>query len=241
MRTLTEDQFTALFGEVVRLGWQEEPEYYRRYRSRYQWVLARYATMAPAAPQDVLEVGGGQLAFLAQGLWSDRAVVADISTTCFPSLTQNGVTCRLWNLARDPYPADDAFDFILFSEVLEHLPVPGHVALAKLRALLRPGGHLILTTPNLYRLRNAVFLVAGRPLFDHFDLPSDSGSGHVLEYSREHLCWQLERAGFTDYSVDLEHFGHVPKRRVDRSLVALGAPLRRVPRYRDNLVARATL
>jgi hypothetical protein len=39
----------------------------------------------------------------------------------------------------------------------------------------------------------------------------------------------------------LRDFTHVPNQRIDRILVMLGAPLRRIPRYRDNLlvVARA--
>ncbi|SNS67310.1 Methyltransferase domain-containing protein [Geodermatophilus saharensis] len=250
MRTLTTDQFTAAFNQVVRLPWQETPDYYVRYRSRYEAVLHRFAAEAGPPPLDVLEVGGGQLAFMAHHLWGDRTVVADVSRTCFPTLASAGIPCLRWNLAKDdgPDPVEDAdrgtvdgpFDVVLCSEVLEHLPVPGHVALARLRRRLRPGGLLLLTTPNLYRLRNVVFLATGRPLFDVFDTPSDDGFGHVLEYSREHLDWQLRRAGFTDATVDLVDFGHVPNRRLDRVLSAAGRPLRAVPRFRDNLVVVAT-
>ncbi|MGX5653811.1 class I SAM-dependent methyltransferase [Geodermatophilus nigrescens] len=240
MRRLTDEQFESEFDHVVGLGWQETPDYYRRYRSRYAAVLARWAGEAPEEPQDLLEVGGGQLALMAHRAWGDRAVVADVGPTCFVSLTREGVACHLWNLARDDSPFAETFDAVLCSEVLEHLPVPGHVPLARLRQRLRPGGRLILTTPNLYRLRNVVFLATGRPLFDVFDLPSDRGFGHVLEYSRDHLAWQLERAGFRDHSVELVEFGHVPHRRSDRVLAAAGAPLRRIPRFRDNLLVTAT-
>lgn len=40
------------------------------------------------------------------------------------------------------------FDLVLFSEVLEHLPRP-HVAVRNIVSSLKPGGHLVLTTPNV--------------------------------------------------------------------------------------------
>jgi hypothetical protein len=72
------------------------------------------------------------------------------------------------------------------------------------------------------------------------NLPGERGYGHVLEYSAEHLAWQFQRAGFVDYVVDLHDFTHVPHERLDRALATLSAPLRRIPRYRDNLLAVAT-
>ena len=96
-----------------------------------------------------------------------------------------------WDLALEDAPTDRRFDAIFFSEVIEHLPVPGHIALRRLRTLLRSGGLLFCSTPNLYRLRNIVYLIRGRPLFDHFELPGERGYGHVLEDSAEHLAWQV--------------------------------------------------
>ena len=91
--------------------------------------------------------------------------------------------------------------------------MPGHVALRRLRAILCPGGLLLCSTPNLYRLRNIVYLVRGRALFDRFDLPGVRGYGRVLEYSAEHLAWQFGRAGCVDYAVELRDFTHVPRLR----------------------------
>ncbi len=44
---------------------------------------------------------------------------------------------------------DDSFDLVWCSEVIEHLEDPAK-ALAELRRVTRPGGELILTTPNSY-------------------------------------------------------------------------------------------
>jgi 2-polyprenyl-3-methyl-5-hydroxy-6-metoxy-1,4-benzoquinol methylase len=240
MRTFDDKAFASAFDEVVLAGhWQEQPSYYPRYRSRYEAVLRRFAALTGDAPVRLLEVGGGQLAALATRIWADRATVADISSTCFPTLAGHGVETFRYNLASDEPPVDRTYDVILLSEVIEHLPVPGHVVLRRLRRMLNPGGLLICSTPNLYRLRNVAFLAFGRPIFDHFDVPRDSGAGHVLEYSAEHLRWQFEQAGFTDIDVQLREFAHVPNRLADRVLATAGRPLLRIPRFRNNLVAIA--
>jgi SAM-dependent methyltransferase len=225
---------------VATMRWQEEPQYYPRYKERYLAVLREFARTARVTSTDILEIGGGQLAYLSLQLWGrDQACVADISTGCFAGLNERGIDTFQWNVAADDAPCAQKFDVIFLSEVIEHLPVPGHVPLARLRAMLRPGGLLLCSTPNLYRLRNIVYLATGRPLFDHFGLPGEHGYGHVLEYSAEHLAWQFEQAGFTDVKIELRDFSHAPNKPADRALAALGAPLRRIPRYRDNLLAVA--
>lgn len=241
MRQLTATSFDRAFEQMVReIRWQEDPSYYPRYRSRCAAILRRFAEQAPDQELDVLDIGGGQLVFLAVALWGDHGCVADVKDGCFAELRARGIDVFEWNLALEDPPTDRRFDAIFFSEVIEHLPVPGHIALRRLRMLLRPGGVLLCSTPNLYRLRNVVYLLRGRQLFDHFDLPEVRGYGHVLEYSAEHLSWQLRRAGFPEFAVELRNFDHTPNEPLDRMLCSLGAPLRRIPRYRDNFLAVAT-
>ena len=238
MRKFDEAGFDRAFDDLVTgIRWQEEPEYYPRYRSRYEAVMRRFAKRAPDRPVDVLDIGGGQLAFLAVALWDDRGCVADIDDTGFAGLRARGIDAFQWNVAIEDPPSDRRFDAIFICEVIAHLPVPAHVVLRRLRMLLRPGGVLLCSTPNLYRMRNVVYLLRGRPPFGHFDVPEVRSYRQVLEYTAEHLAWQFEQAGFVDCTVDLEHFAHAPNAPLDRVLSALGAPLRRIPRYRDNLLA----
>ncbi len=240
MRELDSDAFERVFAQLsTRACWQEDAGYYPRYRSRYEGLVRRLAAVAPPEPLDVLDIGGGQFAFLAQHLWGDRGTVADISASSFIGLREEGLGAFVWDLAQDDPPSGRTFDVILLSEVIEHLPVPGHVVLSRLREILRPGGVLLCSTPNLYRLRNVVYLLRGKQLFDVFDLPGERGYGHVLEYSAEHLAWQIRRAGFTNYTVETLSFGHKPNGAIDRTLARLGRPLGQIPRYRENLVAVA--
>jgi len=109
-------------------------------------------------------------------------------------MEEHGVKTVHWNLCTSEPPFTRKFDAVFFSEVIEHLPIPGHVVLERLRKVLRPGGVIICTTPNLYRLRNVVYMTFGLPIYDYFRIPDDdTGLSHVIEYSRDHLQWQFEK------------------------------------------------
>lgn len=229
-----EERFSALVAGGL---FNEEPGYYPRYKSRYRDLLMRYASRAPSEAQDVLDIGGGQFALLCFALWGDRATAADIGGPHLEYLRAQGVETTLWNLCDEGAPFTNRFDFVFFSEVIEHLPIPGHIVLEKVKATLKPGGTLICSTPNLYRLRNIVYMAIGKQIFDHFRMPTDRGLGHVLEYSSDHLAWQLEQAGFRDSSVAFVQMHHSPNNPLFRAMYYLGSPLFLVPRLRDNLVA----
>jgi len=214
--------------------------YYLRYRSRYKECMRRFAALAPSHPVDVLDVGGGQLALMSTKLWSDRGVVADLPGPHLSYMAGHGVETIQWNLCKSEPPFDAKFDFVFFSEVIEHLPIPGYVVLERLRKVLRPGGVIICTTPNLYRLRNVVYMALGLPIFDHFRYPDDDVAlGHVIEYSRDHLDWQFKKVGFAECRVEYSQMHHLPTNPLFRPLAWLGYPLHIVPRWRDNLVATA--
>jgi SAM-dependent methyltransferase len=214
--------------------------YYLRYRSRYRECLHRFAAMAPSHPVDVLDVGGGQMALMCTKLWNDRGVVSDLPGAHLSYMASLGVEAVQWNLLKAEPPFIARFDFLFFSEVIEHLPIPGYIVLERLRKVLRPGGAIICTTPNLYRLKNVFSMALGLPIFDYFQYPDEEKAlGHVLEYSRDHLDWQFKKAGFTQCHVEYSQMHHLPTNPLLRPLALLGYPLHIVPRWRDTLLATA--
>jgi SAM-dependent methyltransferase len=82
--------------------------------------------------------------------------------------------------------APASFDLIALWHVIEHLHDPG-AALERMRALLRPGGQLILGTPNVESLEARVF---GR-WWSGFDVPR-----HLVVFSRRALEQLLVNRGF---------------------------------------------
>lgn len=214
--------------------------YYRRYRSRFKECIRRFAALAPSNPINVLDIGGGQLALLCRTLWNDTGVVSDLPGPHLTYMAKHGVEAIQWNLCNTDAPFAAQFDFVFFAEVIEHLPIPGYIVLERLRKVLRPGGVIICTTPNLYRLRNLVYFTVGHRIFDNFQYPDDDVSlSHVLEYSRDHLAWQLNRAGFTRCRVEYSQMHHWPTNPLFRPLAAVGYPLHLVPHWRDYLVGTA--
>jgi len=216
------------------------PKYFARYRSRYKDCIRRFAALAPSHPVDALDIGGGSLALLAAKLYNDHCIAVDLPGPHFDYLANHGVETVHWNLCTSEPPFEGMFDFVFFSEVIEHLPIPGYIVLRRLAKVLKPGGVLICTTPNLYRLRNVVYMALGIQIFQYFRYPDDEiGLGHVLEYDCNHLDWQFKQAGFTQYSIELRQFHHLPTNPLYRPFAMLGYPLHMIPRWRDNLVVTA--
>lgn len=236
----TDAEFRRQFDALIVGGhFHETPDYYPRYFTRYRELFRVYDERAPSHPIDMLDIGGGIYATLATALRGDRCVVADVGATNTGYLEKCGVQSVEWNLCGSAQPFESRFDAIVFSEVIEHLPVPAHVVLDRLRKALKPGGFLLCTTPNLYRLRNVVYMALGKQIFDHFRMPTDRGLGHVLEFSRDHLAWQIAEAGLELESLTLRNFPHQPYSLPFRVLSWAGSPLFLVPRFRDCLVAIA--
>ncbi len=242
MREFSKAEFDKKFAALATdMRWQEIPEYYPRYRECYVAMSQQFAALDGEDGLDTLEISGGQLAYLGTRLWQqDEACVAHLTNECFPDLQQNGIDTFQWNLACEDSPVDRQFNVIFFSEVIKHLPVPGHVALERLRKRLRPGGLLLCSTPNLYRLRNIYFLVTGRRLFDHSGLEF-ADTVAFLSTRPSILPGNSSRRGFTNVSIEFRHFAYIPNKPTDRAFAVVGTPLLRIPRYWDNRLAVARI
>jgi SAM-dependent methyltransferase len=240
-RRTTMAAFDHAYDDVI-LGnhFFEDPGYYRRYRRRYRRTLEHIARLPLAHPARILEVGGGQIALLCHEMFQDECALADVSDRYADAVTRFGLEFVTCDLLHDDLDAREPYDLIVLCEVVEHLPIPPHIVLEKLRARIRPGGYLLVTTPNLYRLRNVVRLAMGLPVLSHFFYPDRGSSiGHLLEYSADHLRWQIERAGFVVESIcfrQLSNAGSTLATRIGRLLLA---PLLLRPLWRDSLVACA--
>lgn len=93
-----------------------------------------------------------------------------------------------------------AFDTIASFHVFEHLPDP-HDALARMKDLLKPGGSLILVTPDT----ESLLCLASGDRWVSYKFPE-----HLILYSRSALVELLENSGFEIVSIgsDFEFCDH---------------------------------
>lgn len=109
----------------------------------------------------------------------------------------------------DPWPdlADGSFNAVLFGEVFEHLLNHPLGILREIHRVLRPGGTLLLTTPNPSTLGNAIRVLLDRHSMwgtqDFASAPKirdgeiiDNGEIHYREYRGDELREFLTQAGF---------------------------------------------
>lgn len=93
-----------------------------------------------------------------------------------------------------PYP-DSEFDVVIFAEIIEHLLNDPSGVLRKIKKVLKPGGTLVLTTPNVARLENVAKMISGANIYDPYSGYGPYGR-HNREYNRHELDLLLRFEGF---------------------------------------------
>jgi glycosyltransferase involved in cell wall biosynthesis/SAM-dependent methyltransferase len=102
-----------------------------------------------------------------------------------------------FNIEKDAFPyEDDTFDVVLFCEIIEHLLFDPVHALVEIKRVLKPGGILVLTTPNVVRLDNVRKIIGGENVYDPYSGYGPYGR-HNREYTQEDLFSLLSVNGFT--------------------------------------------
>jgi glycosyltransferase involved in cell wall biosynthesis/SAM-dependent methyltransferase len=113
-----------------------------------------------------------------------------------------------------PYP-NDHFSTVLCCELIEHLfEDPMHL-MSEVNRILKPGGHLVLTTPNVAALRGISAILQGyHPGFFHaYIKPAESGevdARHNREYTPREIYRLLETSGFEVARLETGEFRDEP-------------------------------
>lgn len=102
------------------------------------------------------------------------------------------------DLEKTPLPIQDStFDYVICSEVIEHMEVDPMFMLSEANRVLKDEGTLILTTPNVVSSRGLTKMLAGvEPYFYmQYHIPGNYHR-HNYEYSVHTLVAVLQSAGF---------------------------------------------
>lgn len=121
------------------------------FRGRRQVLTSLIDSFLPTDGEttEILEAGcgyGGNLAMLAQ-FGSVRGFELDDQARCFARET-SGLPVAYGVLPDQPGFADERFDLVAMLDVLEHID-DDVGSLQRLRCMLKPGGHILITVPAL--------------------------------------------------------------------------------------------
>ena len=127
-----------------------------------------------------------------------------------------------------PYP-DGHFATVICGELIEHLfEDPMHL-MSQVNRILKPGGHLVLTTPNIAALRGISGILQGyHPGFFHAYIRPAEGTGevdarHNREYAPREIHQLLENSGFEVTRLETGEFRDEPHPEFGWILHLLGA------------------
>ena len=157
--------------------------------------LRRAFLLAGVAEGDVvLDLGCGAGEFSAALLEAGATPIAvDVADEALRRARERvpGLDARLWSCGQ-PLPVEDAsVDVAWAGEVIEHV-VDVAPWLSEVRRVLRPGGTLLLTTPDHGPVTLLALAVSSRRFATHFEPRSD----HVRFFSRRTLRELLDDLGF---------------------------------------------
>ncbi len=183
-----------------------------------------------SGPQRIVDVGCGEgtATHLVKRLDPQNTVIGvDWSAMALVQARARGLLVIQGGIDASGLPlADAGADVVIMSELIEHL-VDTDAAVEEARRILRPGGILLLSTPNLAAWFNRGLLGLGiQPVFSEVSLrgiygrPGHQVVGHLRLFTRRALVEFLTARGFSCEQVLGAPYHDVPRllRPLDRSL-----------------------
>lgn len=192
----------SLTGERTLPDVPVENYWYRRHLAVYEWIAAR------VSGQTVIDMACGEgygAAVLARRAREVIGVEANPEACEHARLRYTGVNLRFERALAESFGKPGSADAVCLLQTIEHVREPSSV-LAHLRTLLRAGGTVYVSTPNLLTLAPAGAASSGNPW-------------HLREY-RAHELRVLCESAFG--SVELYGVFHAGRLRLHELLLALG-------------------
>lgn len=182
--------------------------YYKSQRHRLQRDIGVVEGFEPDG--HLLEIGGAPFLISAAIKRMGRTLTTlDAAPERFAALIEKeGLDVRACDVEQQDFPVEDhSIDYVLFCEVFEHLRIHPLETLRKIKKALKPGGTMLLSTPNLYGYPAMKRYLLGQgsttnsPVYEFSKLDEIGHMGHIREYAPNEIRLFLQNAGFevTDF------------------------------------------
>jgi SAM-dependent methyltransferase len=190
-------------------------------RARRQARMLREVLRVLGSPASIVDIGcgdGAATALAARVNPGHRILGLDWSADALRRARAHGLALIRAEAEPGGLPiASGHADVVIMSEILEHLVDPDSV-LEEVRRVLRPGGTLLLSTPNLAAWYNRGLLAVGvQPVFTEVSLrgvfgrPGSQVAGHLRLFTRRALVGLLAARGFGAIRVSGACYHDVPR------------------------------
>jgi SAM-dependent methyltransferase len=181
-------------------------EYLHFHANRYAFLLKKVDAIAPAR---ILDIGPSFQTSLMRDIYPDTAVDSlGFDDTRFPRREgdrhidfdlNDAVDVHRW-----PKP-DELYDLVVMAEVLEHVYTAARPVLSCVGSLLRPGGKLIIQTPNAVNLGRRLSTLRGRNPFGMIR-EEKMNPGHFCEFTVGELRQAAQSADLTVEGASLTNY-----------------------------------
>jgi 2-polyprenyl-3-methyl-5-hydroxy-6-metoxy-1,4-benzoquinol methylase len=177
------------YWESYKFALYSDPAVRSASESRYAAAMA----LLPTRPVRLLDIGGGIGNFAD---WARRegyeSITSDVNASAVETARKRGLTAWTADELDDHVP-DGFLDLVSLWDVVEHLVAPGDV-LALAAAKLRPGGTLLLETPDVRFPLRAFVLAAHRLTWGRLDFTHPlyywEHKTYFSESGLRTLCWK---------------------------------------------------
>ena|SRR5947209_1846577 len=141
---------------------EQEEEFYRWQEEKTRLIVRLLSTLAPSgALADVgCFTGAATARYMATGF--SRAVGFDANQLALAKLPARNLEPRVWKAGYEACPAqDNEFSAVVAADIIEHI-LDTDWFLRELSRVSQPGGHIIITTPNLLFWLSRIRVLVGK-------------------------------------------------------------------------------
>lgn len=127
----------------------------------------------------------------------------DINKAAIAICKKNGLNCKVGDVSSLKKLYKNHFDIVIAGDIIEHI-FDTDLFLQDIYAVLKKGGILLLTTPNVASLGRRIMLLLGYNPFIEYStkLPYEEFNvGHIRYYTKENLKSQLNFFKFNEVTI----------------------------------------